>query len=300
MNTVDLFAGVGGIRLGLEQAGFNTVYSNDFNKHCKKTFDSHFGEDAMTLGDITKIDPASLPDHDVLTGGFPCQAFSVAGKRMGFNETRGTLFFNLAQILDVKRPKAFLFENVKGLVGHDGGKTIEVIENALDELGYHHQRRVLNSWDYGVPQNRERVYIVGFIDPTEFNWPEPLDVTTSVWDILEEDADPKYDVTNPKVPLEEIKDDGHVYQWRYNYVRRHQVANRVPCLVCGQTPPIINYQGRIRKLTPLETFRVQGFPSDYKIPANVGDSQLYKQTGNSVSVPVIKEIGKEIWKSLNS
>jgi DNA (cytosine-5)-methyltransferase 1 len=304
MKVLDTFCGIGGIKQGFTQAGYDVVQSIDFDKACKTTFDYNY-EDEMVLGDISELSPESYPDHDVLVGGFPCQAFSVAGYRKGFDEKRGTLFFNLADILHVKRPRAFMFENVKGLVGHDGGRTLEVILRTLrEDLGYYvPEPKVLNSWDYGVPQNRERIFIVGFDKENDFEFPDKKDHSGDLWEILDENVDSRYDVQGPFNPYnsEEYMDiePGFVYQKRFNYVRKHSNPKRSPTLVTGMTPTIIRQGDRVRRLTPAECFRIQGF-KDFKIPPELGDTQLYKQAGNSVSVPVIKAVAEEMWKTLNS
>ena len=305
MKVLDLFCGVGGIKQGFTQAGFDVVQSVDFDKACKETFDLNYDQE-MRLGDISKISPEDYPDHDVLVGGFPCQAFSVAGKRLGFEETRGTLFFNLADILHVRRPRAFMFENVKGLVGHDNGKTLETILNTLRyDLGYYvPDPQVLNSWNYGVPQNRERIFIVGFSEPTDFKYPDKHDHSGNIWEVLDEEVDHKYEVSGPfnAYNSEEYMDiePDTVYQKRFNYVRKHSNAKRSPTLVTGMTPTIIRDPNTnvVRRLTPAECFRLQGF-NDLKLP-DIGDTKLYKQAGNSVSVPVIKAVAEEMWKALNS
>lgn len=164
--TIDLYAGIGGIRLGFDKAGFHTVFANDFEPSCKVTYDLNFKDTPLTIADIGEIKPSALPDFDFLLAGFPCQPFSIAGYRKGFEDTkRGNQFFNIIRILKEKKPKGFLLENVKNLRGHDGGKTFKIIEEALTSLGYHIKTDVLASWEYGnIPQNRERIYIVGFKD----------------------------------------------------------------------------------------------------------------------------------------
>lgn len=186
---VDLFAGIGGIRLGFEQVGGKCVFSSEWDKYAQQTYQANFGE--VPEGDITKIDPKSVPDHDILTAGFPCQAFSIAGRRLGFEDIRGTMFFYVAKILDVKRPKAFLLENVKGLANHDRGKTLKVILDVLrNDLDYYvPDPKILNAKDFGVPQNRERIYIVGFrkdIIDRGFTYPTKFGTSAKVKDILED------------------------------------------------------------------------------------------------------------------
>jgi DNA (cytosine-5)-methyltransferase 1 len=305
MKVLDTFCGVGGIKQGFTQAGFDVVQSVDFDKACKTTFDANYN-DEMVLGDISELPPESYPDHDVLVGGFPCQAFSVAGYRKGFNEKRGTLFFNLADILHVKQPRAFMFENVKGLAGHDGGNTLEVILRTLrQDLGYYvPDPKVLNSWDYGCPQNRERIFIVGFKEKNNFEFPDKQDHSGDIWSILDDNVDPKYEMVGPfNEYLSEdecVIEPNQVYQKRFNYERKHSNPRRSPTLVTGMTPTFIRDPKTdvVRRLTPAECFRVQGF-KDFVIPEGMGDTQLYKQAGNSVSVPVIKAVADSMWKALS-
>ncbi|MFZ1721025.1 MAG: DNA cytosine methyltransferase [Microgenomates group bacterium] len=308
LRTIDLFAGVGGIRLGFENAGFKTVFANDFDTKCKETYDLNFNDSKLVVEDIRKIGIKDLPEFDFLLAGFPCQAFSIAGYRKGFldDKGRGNLFFDIARIIKARKPEGFLLENVKNLQSHDGGKTFKIIEDALIDLGYHLKTKVLNSMEYGnIPQNRERIYIVGFKNKKfadEFNFPEMVKLTTKVTDLLETEVPEKY-YYNGKPLYERIKNDiteeGKVYQWRRQYVRENK-KGVCPTLTAnmgmgGHNVPIIKDKKGIRKLTPLECARIQGFPQDYKLP-NSADSVLYKQFGNSVSVPVIEKIAKEMRK----
>jgi DNA (cytosine-5)-methyltransferase 1 len=305
--TIDLFAGIGGIRLGFEHAGFESVFSNDFEPACKKTYDLNFETSKLHIQDIREIQPESLPDFDFLLGGFPCQAFSIAGHRQGFDDEkdRGNLFFYIANILETKQPSGFLLENVKNLISHDSGRTFRTIQSILSDLGYCVKYSVLNTMEYGnVPQNRERIYIVGFKDFTQcmqFSFPQPVPLTTKVQDLLEPIVDEKY-YYNGKPLYDRIKDDvteeGKVYQWRRQYVRENK-KNVCPTLTAnmgtgGHNVPIIKDGHGIRKLTPLECIRFQGFPDSYILPDNVSDGALYKQAGNSVSVPVIQRIAENI------
>ncbi len=306
--TLDLFAGVGGIRIGFENAGFKTVFANDFEEKCEYTYNLNFKKTKLVVEDIRKIGIDDLPEFDFLLGGFPCQAFSIAGYREGFNDKkdRGNLFFDIARIIKAKRPEGFLLENVKNLKSHDQGRTFEVIEKTLKDLGYHIHTKVLNTMEYGnIPQNRERIYIVGFKNKNyfdRFEFPKPIKLTKKVVDLLEKDVPEKYYYNNK--PLYErikndVKDKNKVYQWRRKYVRENK-SGVCPTLTAnmgmgGHNVPIIRDNKGIRKLTPLECFRLQGFPEDYKLP-NVADSVLYKQAGNSVSVPVVEAIAKQIKK----
>ncbi len=308
---IDLFAGIGGIKIGFEKAGFDCVFSNDFDKNCKITYDFNFAEKqkSLALGDISKIASRLIPDFDILTGGFPCQPFSVAGYRKGFSDGgRGNLFFEIVRILRDKKPRAFLLENVKNLKTHDNGRTMKVIYSELENLGYHVADKVLNAMEYGnVPQNRERIYIVGFLDQKafdNFSFPDKLPLTKTIKDCLEENADEKY-YYNGKALFAKLKKEvvnkNTVYQWRRQYVRENK-SNVCPTLTAnmgmgGHNVPIILDDKGVRKLTPRECANFQGFPKDFKLPA-IADSALYKQFGNSVSTPVIKRIALNIKKAL--
>jgi len=316
MKFIDLFAGIGGIKIGFENSGFRCVFSNDFDSNAKITFDYNFSElfeveKQMVLGDIQGISTTNIPEHDILCGGFPCQPFSVAGYRKGFEDERGrgNLFFDIIRILKDKKPKAFLLENVKNLKTHDKGNTIKVIYKELKKLGYKVKDKVLNSMEYGnLPQNRERIYLVGFLEQKHFDnfkFPKKIPLTKTIHDCLEEnEVDEKY-YYNDKPLYEKLKDDitkrDTVYQWRRKYVRENK--NGVcPTLTAnmgmgGHNVPIILNGKGIRKLTPRECANFQGFPKSYKLP-NIADSHLYKQFGNSVSVPVIERIAENIKSAL--
>ena len=300
MKTIDLFAGVGGIRLGMEQAGFTTVFSNDFDVKCQMTFDLNFSDPSMTCESIDDLDFDSIPDFDVLTGGFPCQPFSVAGKRGGFKDERGNHFFTIARLIDLRRPTAFLLENVKGLLTHDGGDTFNTILETLYKLGYSLHWKVLNSKIHAnIPQNRERLFIIGFKHEkhaSKFHFPEPETLTATYEDFLEDKVDSKYFIQESKVydALQEFGvKEGYSYQWRYNYIREHKTKGCIPCLVTVGKSPIVKQGWIHRHLTPKECFNLQGFPYDYSLPA-IHERHLYKQAGNSVTVPLIKKIADGI------
>lgn len=310
--SLDLFAGVGGIRIGFERAGFETVFGNDFDAYCKATYDLNFKDVPLTVADIAKVKSSGLPSFDILLGGFPCQPFSIAGYRRGFLDTgRGDLFFEIVRILRDKKPTAVFLENVKNLKSHDGGKTFNIISDALADLGYHVKVKVLNSAEYGgVPQNRERVYIVGFKSKKAydaFEFPEPIKLMKNVADILEKDVDQKYYYANsPLYPelKKVIKSPNTVYQWRRIYVRENK-SGVCPTLTAnmgmgGHNVPLIRDSKGIRKLTPRECARLQGFPDSYKLPKDLPDTKLYKQFGNSVTVTVIERVAKQIMKALES
>ncbi len=309
--TIDLFAGVGGIRLGFEGAGFRTVFANDFDKSCKLTYDLNFDDFKLNTEDINKLDIASLPDCDVLLAGFPCQAFSIAGYRKGFKDEkgRGNLFFKIAKILEEKRPHAIFLENVKNLKNHDKGRTFKIIKETLESLGYHIKAEVLNSMTHGnIPQNRERIFIVGFLDEEladTFEFPKPVDLKKSFREFVKNEADKKY-YYNEKPLYKRIKNDINseytVYQWRRKYVRANK-RGVVPTLTAnmglgGHNVPIIKNHKGIRKLTPKECFMLQGFPKDFKLP-DIADSKLYHQAGNSVTVTVVNRIAENIMAVLN-
>ncbi|HAI74121.1 TPA: DNA (cytosine-5-)-methyltransferase [Candidatus Moranbacteria bacterium] len=308
---IDLFAGIGGIKIGFENTGFECVFSNDFDKNCKNTYDFNFAgkQRSLILGDIAKISSKLIPDFEVLTGGFPCQPFSIAGYRKGFDDGgRGNLFFEIVRILKDKKPRAFLLENVKNLKTHDNGNTLKVIYNELQKLGYYAVDKVLNTMEYGnIPQNRERIYIVGFLDQnafSNFSFPGKIPLVKTIKDCLEKNVDKKYYYNGKSLFLKlkkEVIKNNTVYQWRRQYVRENK-TKVCPTLTAnmgmgGHNVPIIIDNKGIRKLTPRECANFQGFPENFKLP-NIADSSLYKQFGNSVSVPVIKRIAANIKKAL--
>lgn len=308
---IDLFAGIGGIKIGLKSAGFKCVFSNDFDKYCKITYDLNRTSDepSLHLEDIAKVSSKQLPEFDILAAGFPCQPFSIAGYRKGFKDKgRGDLFFEIIRFLKEKRPSAFLLENVKNLKTHNNGSTLEIIHDSLEKADYFVASEVLNSMEYGnIPQNRERIYIVGFRDELQFNkfsFPTKITLTKSFKDCLENEIDFKYYYNNK--PLyrfleKEVTKKDTAYQWRRKYVRENK-SNVCPTLTAnmgtgGHNVPIILDKKGIRKLSPRECANFQGFPKDYRIP-NLADSNLYKQFGNSVTIPVVSRIAKRIKKAL--
>ena len=309
--TIDLFAGVGGIRIAFENAGFKTVYANDFDKSCKFTYDANFKAPKLDNEDINNVDISSLAEFDILLGGFPCQAFSIAGYRKGFKDEkgRGNLFFRIADILTERKPQAILLENVKNLKGHDNGKTFKIIKETLESFGYHIKFEVLNSMTHGnIPQNRERIFIIGFLDKEKadaFKFPNEIPLTKSFKEFIVNKVDNKY-YYNEKPLYEKIKDninsEDAVYQWRRRYVRDNK-KGVVPTLTAnmgsgGHNVPIIKNEKGIRKLTPKECFMLQGFPEYFKLP-ELADSKLYHQAGNSVTVPVVQRIAQEMVRVLS-
>lgn len=310
---ISLFSGVGGIELPFVENGHKVVFANDFEEKATITYNLNFEHKAL-CADITKVDVNDIPDGDILMGGFPCQPFSVAGYRKGFEDTRGTLFFDVCRILKAKKPSVVFLENVKNLVSHDDGKTFQVILHALQDLGYYVKHAVLNASEYGnMPQNRERIYIVGFLNKEQyhhFEFPDPVPLTTKLSNIIDFDSqiDKKYSYTKTKYPkiynaFKKVNPSkGVVYQWRRQYVRENK-SGVCPCLTAnmgtgGHNVPLVYAEGGLRKLTPRECFNVQGFPVDYKLPKNLADSALYKQAGNSVCVGVIRRIAKNIDEAL--
>jgi len=300
----DLFAGVGGIRLGFERAGFKTVFVNDIDEKAKITYDLNFSDPKMTLGDIWKIKVEDIPDCDVLAAGFPCQPFSIAGYRNGFNDAKnGNLFFRIIDIIDGKNPDVVFLENVKNLESHDHGRTFKIIKELLESRGYRLSYRVLNALDYGLPQNRERIFIVGFRDKgmyEAFHFPDPMGKKANFRDFLDENVEDKYYYNN-KPLYNYLKDYSisfdTVYQWRRVYLRENK-RGVFPTLTAnmgsgGHNVPIIRDKKGIRKLTPRECFRLQGYPDEFKLP-EIADSYLYHQAGNSVPVPVVEMIVRNI------
>jgi len=306
---IDLFAGIGGFHQAAKSLGGQCVFASEIDQHASKAYEDNYG--ITPFGDITKVNPNDIPNHDLLCAGFPCQPFSVAGYRQGFEDEkgRGNLFYDIVKILNNKHPKTFILENVKNLSTHDKGNTIKVIYNELENLGYFVKHKVLNTMEYGnLPQNRERIYIVGFLDEKSsvaFNFPEKTPLVNTIVDCLEDKVEDKYYYTG-KPLYSKLKDDiikkNTVYQWRRKYVRENK-SNVCPTLTAnmgtgGHNVPLVLDKKDIRKLTPRECANFQGFPQDYQLP-DIADSHLYKQFGNSVSIPVIKAITNNINKALN-
>lgn len=299
---IDLFAGIGGTRLGFQLHGnVKSVFSSEWDKFAQKTYQANFGE--IPEGDITKIDENNIPDHDILVAGFPCQAFSQAGLKKGFEDTRGTLFFDIARILRVKRPKTFLLENVKNLRSHDKGRTFEIITNTLEDLDYKVFSTVLRARDFGVPQNRERIYIVGFDkeyfgENISFDFPTPPMTKTRVGDILQKNVDDKYTISDRlwkghKRRKREHKKKGNGFGYTL-FDENSPYTNTISARYYKDGSEILIKQENKnpRKITPREALRLQGFPENFIIP--VSDTQAYKQFGNSVAVPVVHAIAREI------
>ena len=332
---IDLFAGIGGIRLPFQQLGGECVFSSEWDKFAQRTYAANYGE--VPSGDITQIVASDIPDHDILMGGFPCQSFSQAGLKKGFEDTRGTMFFEIQRILGEKRPKVFLLENVKQLRGHDKGRTLQTILNILTgesdlplddvpmsadarealgkKLNYWVDYKVLRAADFGIPQNRERIFIIGFdrdyfgenIDFNKiFKWPEPTNQPTKVGDILESqeilDAlEDKYTISDKlwaghlrRKAEHGIKGNGFGYSL---FNRESSYTNTISARYYKDGSEVLIDQSHLgknpRKLTPRECARLQGFPDDFIVDA-VSQGQIYKQFGNSVCVKVIQAVAKQI------
>ncbi len=301
---IDLFAGIGGIRLGFQKMGGKCVFTSEWDKFAQKTYQINFGD--IPNGDITVINENDLPNFDILLAGFPCQPFSQAGLKKGFDDTRGTLFFDIERILKAKRPKAFLLENVKQLKGHDKGRTLKIIIEHLENLNYTVNYKILRAGDFGVPQNRERIYIVGFNKNEtnfhglyQFPFPTPPKIKTKLGDILEQNVDKKYTISDKlyqghlrRKKEHEKKGNGFGF---CTFNQESEYTNTLSARYYKDGSEILIEQGidkNPRKLTPRECARLQGFPDKFIIP--VSDNQAYKQFGNSVAVPVIEAIAKKM------
>ena len=308
LKIASFFAGVGGIELGFKEAGFSEpVYANEYDKNAIKTYEKNFmcKVDDRNICDVL---PSDIKDNiDIIMGGFPCQAFSIAGYRKGFEDTRGTMFFEMMRFIKEKKPSIVFAENVKNLVTHDKGNTFRVILNELKDEQYYIKYKIMNAMEYGnTPQNRERIYIVAFKDKSvydAFRFPEKIERFRTLKDIIdfENDKDDKYYYYEGNIyqKLNEAMDDSEaIYQWRRKYVRKNQ-SNVVPTLTANQGEGghnvclIRTKDGRIRKMTPKECFNAQGFPEEFILP-EIADSKLYKQAGNSVCVEVIKRIAEQL------
>ena len=294
---IDLFAGIGGIRIPFEELGGKCVFSSEWDKFAQQTYEANFGE--VPHGDITKIKEKNIPKHDLLVAGFPCQAFSQAGLKKGFKDTRGTMFFEIARILDHHKPKAFLLENVKGLRGHDKGNTFKTIMSILNELGYKTlAHKVLNAKEFGLPQNRERIFIVGFLDHFLFDFPEPPMTDTKVGDILDKRVKDKYTISDKmwnsaKKRKEFYKKKGYGFGYSlFNRKSKYTSTISARYYKDGAEIWIDQKNKNPRRITPNEARRLQGFPEGFEIP--VSDGQAYKQFGNAVPVPVIRAIAKKM------
>lgn len=292
---IDLFAGIGGIRIAFERVGGKCVFSSELDESCQLMYEANFNH--RPHGDITKIPSDSIPDHDILTAGFPCQAFSIIGDMLGFADTRGTLFFEIERILHDRRPKAFLLENVKQLVSHDKGRTFKVILTKLERLGYSVHAKILNGLHFGVPQKRERVIVVGFKENHPFKFPDKgIEPPLTLRDILEPDnlVDKKFFISKhiEKKLGERVKIiPDYPAIWHENKAGNIGIHPFSCALRANASHNYLLVNGK-RRLTPKEMLRLQGFPDNFKIV--VLDAQVRKQAGNSVVIPMIESVAKEM------
>ena len=309
---IDLFAGLGGFRLTLESCGAKCVYSNEWDKFAQEVYKNNFGE--TPDGDITKVDENSIPDHDILCAGFPCQAFSISGNQKGFEDSRGTLFFDVARIIKAKRPKVVFMENVKNFATHDNGKTLQIVQNTLDALEYSFFQKVINAADFGIPQKRERLYMVCFrkdLSLSSFNFPRSLVLNKFVEDILLNDESLVQDlyIGRKDVVYNNVQNDSYINKpLRLGIVNKGGQGERIYSpkgiaitlsangggIFAKTGGYLIN--GKPRKLHPRECARLMGYPDSYKLCKS--KSQAYKQLGNSVVIDVLQYIAVEIGKSL--
>lgn len=319
LKLASLFAGIGGIDLGFELAGVESVWANEIDEFCAKTFIPNHKKTKLLVGDINKVSADEIPDIDILGGGFPCQPFSVAGKRKGFDDDRGGLFFQIIRLIEEldkqgRKPKVIFLENVKNMYNHDNGQTYSHMKEKLKENGYHVVEKIMNTCEYGnIPQNRERLYIIGFLDEEtkkRFVWPEKIPLTNTIDNVINwtgvgidkkyfySDKNKCWDLLN-----QEMTQNHSIYQFRRIYVRENK-SGVCPTLTAnmgmgGHNVPLIRDDNNdIRKLTPRECLLLQGFPQSFVIPAELTDSRVYKQAGNSVSVNVIKRIAENILEAL--
>ena len=311
------FAGVGGIDKGFELAGFETIFANEMDKNASETFKANFEGIPVIVEDINNLDENNdIPNFDIMLAGFPCQAFSIAGHRKGFDDDkgRGSLFFELVRIIKVKKPKVIFLENVKNLVAHDEGNTFAIINKTLEDLGYHVKYMVLNSSQYGnTPQSRERIYIVCFKNKKhyqKFDFPKPVKLVKNLESVIDfnGEKESRYYYNDSCVFYEKLKEginkSDTCYQWRRVYVRENK-SNLCPTLTAnmgtgGHNVPIIKtHTDKIRKLTPRECFNLQGFPNNFILPSNLSNASLYKQAGNSVAVTVIERIASKIMEAIS-
>ena len=295
---IDLFAGIGGMRIPFDRLGGKCVFSSEWDSHAQQTYYHNFGE--MPAGDITKIDERDIPDHDILLAGFPCQPFSIIGDKQGFADTRGTLFFDIKRILSKKKPAVFLLENVRQLRSHDKGRTFAAILDSLSRLGYTTYHEVLNALDFGLPQKRERIFIVGFREPLAFDFPQGNGTYKPLSEILEPDeqVDPTL-VASARIRksrLEKCKvDPFYPSIWHENKGGNISLLPFSCALRAGASYNYLLVNGR-RRLSEREMLRLQGFPEDFKIV--VSNMQLRKQTGNSVAIPVVSAIAERTIEAL--
>lgn len=297
---VDLFAGIGGFRHAIQNAGkkqgvyVECVFSSEIDRECQNVYKENFGE--IPEGDITQIDADAVPDHDILLAGFPCQPFSIIGNMKGFEDTRGTLFFNIARILNAKRPAAFVLENVKLLAGHNKGKTLKHILETLNQLGYHVTYKVLNALDFGLPQKRERIFIVGFLEPCCFDWPKG-DIPMKPLSIILEKNVPEQYYASEHIRKKRLSKHAPTKEqtiWHENKSGNISAYPFSCALRAGASYNYLLVNGE-RRLTSREMLRLQGFPDTFKIVSSY--TQTKKQAGNSLPVPVAQAVIENVFKA---
>lgn len=312
MRVASLFSGIGGIDLGFQQAGFEIVWANEFDKDAAKTYRHNFGPNCLVEADIRSINPSTIPDFDVLVAGFPCQPFSIMGLKKGFKDPRGTLFFEIARIAEAKLPKVIFLENVANLLEHDNGKSFLTVYNALVPSGYTFKYQVIDAMKYGnIPQQRTRIFIVAFLDYEQckgFSFPEPIPLTVNMNDILDRSVphDKSYYYDESSVywkDLIKIVTDKKALYKIYDYGVSRKRHYYCPALKAnmGTYPdrvPIVLDNYGIRKITPYECLALQGYPKNFGFP-NIPMASAYKQCGNSVVVPVVKRIAEQIMKAIS-
>lgn len=297
---IDLFAGIGGIRIPFDELGGQCVFSSEWDEKCQDMYEANFGD--RPVGDITKVNIKNIPDHDLLCAGFPCQAFSIIGKMRGFTDTRGTLFFNIAEILNEKKPYAFLLENVKQLSTHNKGQTFQVIKSTLRELGYYTSWKVLNALDFGLPQKRERTIIVGFRENLNFKFPEPLGFVPRLEDFLDIEADDDESlnasdyIINRRIEKLKIA-PFYPSMWHENKSGNISVLPYSVALRSGASHSYLLVNGK-RRLSSRELLRFQGFPESFKLVVN--HSTIRKQAGNSVPIPMIRYVAMEMMLAIQN
>ena len=300
LKTIDLFAGIGGIRLGFEAFGCENIFTSEWDQDAQKMYEANFGE--KPRGDITQIAPADIPNHDILLAGFPCQPFSIIGSMQGFADTRGTLFFNIEEILRIKQPYAFLLENVKQLRTHDSGRTFNTILEKLEKLGYFVHHAILNALDFDLPQKRERIIIVGFKENIQFKFPQPKGLYKSLAEILESEQEIDKKLFASQNIIDKRQNRLKIMPfypsiWHENKGGNISVLPFSCALRAGGSYNYLLVNGK-RRLSSREMLRLQGFPEDFKIV--VSYTAMRKLTGNSVAVPVIKAVAKEMMAAMNN
>lgn len=320
LKLASLFAGIGGIDLGFELAGVEPIWANEIDEYCAKTFIPNHPKTKLLVEDVNKVTANDIPNCDILGGGFPCQPFSVAGKRKGFDDDRGGLFFQIIRLIEEldkqgRKPKVIFLENVKNMYNHDDGKTYLHMKSKLKDNGYHVVEKIMNTCEYGnIPQNRERLYIIGFLDENakkRFRWPEKIPLTNTIDDVINWTGNgiPQKYFYGPtstcwNLLTQNMTQNHLIYQYRRVYVRENK-SGVCPTLTANMgmgghnVPLILDDNNNIRKLTPRECLLLQGFPQSFIIPAGLTDSKIYKQAGNSVSVNVIRRIAENIIEALD-